>query len=169
MSLLTALSVGFWGLVSSGWTGQPIAPVTMGHNEPVVHPSLTPAAPTGIVFPNFTAKDFPFVTTVPDRGDGKAGGWQVANANLEFVRVTIPTDVKVWHCDFKIEMPLRTELMGKVDAKRAANFSVEVTNEVAVAMDYKLPQGIFCHKFITGVDALFKSRYPKLGASAAVK
>ncbi len=163
MSLLTALSVGFWGLVSSGWTGQPIAPVTMGHNVPVVHPSLTPAAPTGIVFPGFTAKDFPFVTTVPDDGEGKGGGWQVAKVNLEFVRVTIPTDVKVWHCSFKIQMPLRTEFMGKVDAARAAKFSVVVTNEVGPTMDFKLPQGIFCDKFREGVTALFPVRYPKLG------
>lgn len=88
----------------------------------------------------------------------------MAKVNLEFVRITIPTDVKVWHCDFKIEMPLRTEVMGKVDAKRAANFSVEVTNEVAVAMDYKLPQGIFCERFRRGVEALFPVKYRGLGA-----
>ena len=143
MGLLAALTVGFWGLVSSNWMGQSNVPVAMVHNAPAIHASSTPAAPTGIVVPNFTAKDFPFVTTVPDTGDGKAGGWQVANVNLEFVRVTIPTDVKVWHCPFKIEMPLRTEFMGKVDAKCAANFSVEITNEVGANMDFTLPQGIF--------------------------
>ncbi len=164
MSFLAALSVSFWGLVASGWTGQASVPVAMGHNLPVVHSSSTPTTPRGIVYPNFTAKDFPFVTTVPDRGDGKGGGWQVAKVNLEFIRVTIPTDVKVWHCDFKIEMPLRTEVMGKVDAKRAAKFSVEITNEVAANMDYKLPQGIFCERYRRGVEALFPVKYPDLGA-----
>ena len=63
-------------------------------------------------------------------------------------------------------MPLRTEFMGKVDAKRAASLSAEITNLAALDMDYKLPQGIFCEKFVPAVDATFKSKYKKLGAKA---
>jgi hypothetical protein len=66
-------------------------------------------------------------------------------------------------------MPLRTEFMGKIDASRAASLSVEITEGVASRMDYTLPQGIFCSKFIVEVDAAFKSKYPLLGASAVKK
>jgi hypothetical protein len=32
-------------------------------------------------------------------------------------------------------------------------------------MDYKLPQGIFCHRFADEVLGTFKSKYPRLGAT----
>ena len=56
--------------------------------------------------------------------------------------------------------------MGKVDAKRAASFSAEITNLAALDMDYKLPEGIFCRQYMSAVDATFKTKYPKLGAKA---
>lgn len=36
-------------------------------------------------------------------------------------------------------------------------------------MDYTLPQGIFCSKFVDKLDKAFKSTYPLLGASAVKK
>jgi hypothetical protein len=126
-------------------------------------------APGGITSVSFKPSDFPFVTTVPDDGTDKAGGWQVAKVNLEFTRALIPRGVKTWWCPFNIEMPLRTEFMGRVDASRAASLSVEITNSVASGMDYSLPRGIFCSQFIENVDKAFKSKYPKLGASAVKK
>ncbi len=79
-------------------------------------------------FPLFRPKEFPFVTIVPDDGKDKdkAGGWQGAKVNLEFIRIIVPTNVIVWHCEFKIEMPLRTEKMGKVSPGSAAKMSAEV-------------------------------------------
>jgi hypothetical protein len=61
-------------------------------------------------------------------------------------------------------MPLRTTYMGRIPSTRAATLSVEITEAVARTMDYDLPPGIFCSKFVDEVLALFKSRYPKLGA-----
>lgn len=118
-----------------------------------------------ITFVSFKPEEFRFVTTVPDKGEGKAGGWQEAKPNLEFKRLVIPTGTKTWTCSFTIGMPLRPELMGRVDARRAARMSVEVTESVGRSMDFTLPQGIFCHKFVEETRATFKLKYPDLGAT----
>ena len=55
--------------------------------------------------------------------------------------------------------------MGNVSASEAATMSVEITEAVARGMDYSLPEGIFCSQFVLGVEALFKSTYPKLGVT----
>lgn len=123
-------------------------------------------APGAITVANFSPADFPFVTTVKDNGKGEAGGWQVAKANLEFEHIVIPLKAVIWYCPITIQMPLRTELMGKVDATRAAMFSVEITEAAARGMDFSLPQGIFCKQFASNVTAAFKSKYPGLGAGA---
>ena len=88
----------------------------------------------------------------------------MAKPNLEFKRLVFPTGTKVWTCRFNIEMPLRTERMGRVDASHAAKMSVEVTESAGRDMDFTLPQGIFCEKFIKQVEATFKLKYPYLGS-----
>ncbi|MGK3996415.1 hypothetical protein [Sorangium sp. So ce1024] len=113
---------------------------------------------------DFKPSDFVFITTVNDPGTGAAGGWQVAKVKLNFRRLTVPHTVKNWSCDFSIEMPLRTEIYGRVDADRAARFSEEITEDVANRMDYHLPQGIFCSRFIEQTRVTFKSKYKGLGA-----
>ena len=120
---------------------------------------------------DFDPSDFPFVTTIPDDGQGKGGGWQVAKANLKFEHNVIPGGTNTWYCAFNIEMPLRTEFMGKIDASRAASLSEEITEGVARRpdTDYSLPPGIFCSQFIDKVDKAFKSTYPRLGATAVKK
>jgi hypothetical protein len=117
-------------------------------------------------FATFRPSEFPFVTTIQDDGTDNGGGYQVAKVNLEFERILIriPPSVRTWYCDFTIGMPLRTEFMGKISASRAANLSVEITESVARGMDFELPQGIFCEKFIIEARAAFKSKYPDLGA-----
>lgn len=119
----------------------------------------------GVNFPNFKPIEFPFVTTVQDDGTDKAGGYQVAKVNLEFIKISLPAKLTKWYCPFTIQMPLRTEFMGKVDAIRAATLSAGVANVVAGGMDDKLPQGIFCQRFTSNMDATFKSMYPFLGAA----
>jgi hypothetical protein len=116
---------------------------------------------------NFDPSDFPFATIVEYSG-GLAGGWQRARANLKFWRVSVPTRVIQWTCPITVEMPRRTQFMGKISSSRAAKLSVEITEDVARSMDYKLPQGIFCRTFVAEVDARFKSRYPLLGARATL-
>ena len=171
------ITAGFLGLASGGFGGIGPIPISAGIgaqtygdiNSSVVQllpaEPQAPAEPQGITFPNFKSIEFPFFTTVPDDGTGKAGGYQVAKVNLEFIKFTIPRRGTKWYCPFTIQMPLRTEFMGKVDAIRAASLSAAVANVVAAGMDDKLPQGIFCHKFIVGMRATFTSMYPFLGAS----
>jgi hypothetical protein len=126
-------------------------------------------SPGAMIAVKFSPSEFKFRTTVKDDGQGNGGGWQVAKPNLDFGEIIWPTVINLWHCAFNIEMPLRTEFMGKISATRAANLSVEITESVASHMDYKLPSGIFCTKFIGDVDAAFKSKYPRLGAKAVKK
>ena len=118
----------------------------------------------GATFPNFKPSEFPFVTTLPDDGAGKGGGWQVAKANLEFVRISLPITYIKWYCPVTVQMPLRTELRGKISPASAATMSATVANSVAAGIDYKLPQGIFCDRFRTGMRDAFPTMYPGLGA-----
>jgi hypothetical protein len=126
-------------------------------------------APGRGTFVSFTSLDFPFVTTIKDKGTGKAGGYQEAKVNLEFVNIVIPTSIISWWCPFTIGMPLRTEGMGKIPATLAASISEEITVGVARDMDYSLTQGIFCFYFVDKVNAAFDSKYKQLGASAIRK
>ncbi len=60
-------------------------------------------------------------------------------------------------------MPLRAEAYGRIPPSRAATMTVPVAEAAARAMDYDLPPGIFCVRFVEAVRALFPSRYPGLG------
>jgi len=111
---------------------------------------------------SFSLSEFPFVTIVPDDGMAPAGGWQEAKANLEFIKKRRGGG-STWSCPITIGMPLRAEAYGKISAERAAGFSVDVTEDVAYGMDFNIPPGTFCSKFVAGVRAMFPSKYPKLG------
>src|SRR5262245_1060787 len=52
----------------------------------------------------FASSVFKFTTTVPDDGEGKAGGWQEATATLNFFRWTslLP---EAWSCTVTVGMP----------------------------------------------------------------
>ncbi|WP_437657804.1 hypothetical protein [Sorangium sp. So ce1182] len=129
-----------------------------------------PPGMASFLYVNFEPSDFLFVTTVQDDGRGKAGGYQVAKANLKFTYTVVQRGARStteWYCPLTIQMPLRTEFMGKIDPIRAATLSEEITEDVANRMDYNLPPGIFCHRFRLDVDATFKVRYPLLGASVS--
>lgn len=130
--------------------------------EGTENPCVAPAIPI-ITIPVASPSDFLFVTTVQDDGTGPAGGWQVAKANLPFYNVH-NINVSRWYCPFNIEMPLRTEVMGKIPATLAATISADVANSVAKGMDYTLPQGIFCFDYVENLKPAFKSKYPNLGA-----
>jgi hypothetical protein len=124
--------------------------------------------PPGIIrIVSFKPSDFPFVTIVEDDSQDEGAGWQEAKANLEFEEVLFPTSIRGWYCPLTIRMPLRTALMGRIDASRAASLSVEIATAVALdpKLDYKLPRGIFCKRFAVQADAAFKSKYRLLGAS----
>jgi hypothetical protein len=127
--------------------------------------SKCPAPGMSFIVVDFSPSDFPFVTTIQDDGTDKGGGAQEAKVNLRFDRFLIPYIAETWYCPFRIEMPLRTEFMGKVSAKRAADFSEEITESVARDMlKSKVATGIFCTQFVPNVRAAFISKYKLLGA-----
>lgn len=117
------------------------------------------------VFSSYKAKEFPFVTTIPDDGKDEGGGWQVAKTNLDFWDVDIPHLPRKWLCPVTVQVPLRTRAEGVISPSLAAKRAARIANLTARDMDYKLPQGIFCKKFAIAMDALFKKKYRSLGAS----
>jgi hypothetical protein len=74
---------------------------------------------------------FRFITTLPDDGQGKGGGWQVASARLDFVdaRHLVP---KIWTCLVEVGMPLRTMHDGKISAYYAAQVTAEIATEASL-------------------------------------
>lgn len=178
MGMHVLVGLGLLGLVSGdvGGTGPiPIgtgggAPISGYYVSPVVRSLLAereaPTAPAGIKIPIFNESDFPFVTINQDDGEGLSGGWQEAKANLEFIKIRdIPPSMTKWKCPITIAMPIRHRTRGFISPSRAANMSAFVTNSVMLAMDFELPQGIFCSKFLKGVQDVFPIAYPNLGES----
>lgn len=166
-----------WVNTSGGFGGGGTIPIgagvgATGSGDFLAPPPGGPLAATGtenpcvtsapFTFAIFSPSEFPFVTTIPDDGTDKGGGRQVAKANLEFVKKR-RSGSSTWLCGITIEMPLRNQVYGKISASRAAGFSVAVTEDVAESMDFDLPPGIFCSRFVAGVKAAFPSTYPNLG------
>ncbi len=123
----------------------------------------------GATHARFGPNLFPFYVYVKDDGKGEGGGWQRADAKLGFVRMQwgmIPT--YVWQCDIRVEVPIRTKMMGRISPRWAAVTSAQVASE---ASDVLLPeeewQGRsteFCLKLREGMNRMFSARYDKLGA-----
>jgi len=116
----------------------------------------------GNVISYFRTNQFlPFVTTVPDDGEGPAGGWQQWSGVLTLADGI--TDV--YSCSVTIGMPLRTSAIGMIPSFVAAHYSAEVANEAADALwPTPLPQGIFCTRFINQMQTLFGANLSSLGA-----
>lgn len=113
----------------------------------------------------FSAMSFPFKTTVEDDGTDVGGGYQVAQANLNFADGRQSPSMK-WTCTFKVGMPLRTARFGRIDAIHAAVITAEVASLSAGAVmhsrDVWLPV-LFCSKFKEKMFETFLSRYNGLG------
>jgi hypothetical protein len=114
----------------------------------------------------FSASLFKFKTIVEDDGTGKAGGWQKADATLKFVdgRPFIPA---VWACTLTIEMPMRTELRGRISADQAATWSAEVatkaSSDVMHTKDGWVPAE-FCNQWRAKMREIFsKDPYKGIG------
>lgn len=54
--------------------------------------------------------------------------------------------------------------MGRISPGYAAKISAEIANRVKDFVDWSLPPGIFCGKFVDQMRGNIKFRYPKLGA-----
>jgi len=173
MHFQALMTMGLLGLASGGFAGAEPIPIGTGIGAPNygdINPSvvqLRPAEPqapagAGIFIPIHKPSDFYFVIIVPDDGQGSAGGWQAAKANLPFTKFTFPAMI-TWYCPLTIEVPIRHRTRGYISPASAAAMSAAVTNSVASGMNFDLPQGIFCHKFFVGVEAAYPAMYPDLG------
>lgn len=67
----------------------------------------------------FSPTAFKFVSTIPDDGEGPAGGWQEAFVTLKFFR-WVSIFPETWTCSFKVGMPLRTAIRGTISPAWAA-------------------------------------------------
>ena len=163
------MTAGILGLASGGFNGAEPIPIsagigaqTYGDINSLPAKPQAPAGP-GVFIPIHVAADFPFVTIVKDDGQGPAGGWQEAKANLPFKKFGF-MKMSTWYCTLTIGVPIRHSIVGYISPAAAATMSATVTNSVAGAMaagtDFDLPQGIFCDRFRTGVKAAFPAMYP---------
>jgi len=116
----------------------------------------------------FAAKTFKFITIVADDGDGPAGGWQEASANLRIIRLNYGIFPEIWYCPVRVGMPLRTQVNGPILPDYAATITAQVANKVAREMkknNSDLPQGIYCITMKSEMAALFASpQYKSFGA-----
>ena len=106
----------------------------------------------------FSASLFKFKTIVEDDGTGKGGGWQQADAKLNFVdsRSSITS---AWTCTLTIEMPLRTELKGKISAEKAAEWSAQVATQASSEVMHTKEGWVpaeFCNAWREKMKAIFK-------------
>jgi hypothetical protein len=126
----------------------------------------TDAAREPLPLRGFKAAEFRFVTVIPDDGQEEGGGWQEAKADLSFVEITFPPRrwPRRWQCPITVQMPLRTRQDGRIAPNHAATTSAEVANSAKDLVDWNLPTGIFCQKFVDEMGGLFRFKYPKLGA-----
>ena len=117
---------------------------------------------SGNVISYFRSSDFlPFVTIVPDDGQGSGGGWQQWSGWLGLADGV----TNVYSCHATIGMPVRASGIGVITSFVAAHYSAEIANEAAGGLwPTPYPQGIFCDNFITLMQALFKKNLLVLGA-----
>jgi hypothetical protein len=114
----------------------------------------------------FTPSLFHFVPTVPDRGEGKGGGWQEAVTRLNFidVRHLVP---KTWWCRVTVGMPLRTKMAGKISPDYAAQVTADIAT-VAAPITMRLRAewmaADFCKRFRDTMLDQFETHYKALGA-----
>lgn len=114
----------------------------------------------------FSPSIFLFVTTVPDDGQGKAGGWQEAVATLKFtdMRHLLPDR---WTCTIKVQMPIRSEKYGVITPDVAASMSASAATSASVAVMHRQPRWIavsYCIQFKDEVELTLNTVYKQLGA-----
>jgi hypothetical protein len=119
--------------------------------------------------PPYVSDDFPFVVFLDDDGKDEGGGWQRALKTFKYMERNWFIPNYFWQCPLRIEVPLRTKLEGPISASRAALMSAEIANEVVDPLLYSRPtwrnQGaVFCGELRDAMQAMFKRRYPNVGA-----
>src|SRR4051812_6097274 len=114
----------------------------------------------------FSPSVFKFVTTVKDEGEGEAGGWQEASADLNFVdtQTWIP---HAWSCRMTVGMPLRTVALGLISPESAAEMSANIATDASGVVMHSRPEWLaaeFCQALKIQMLSLFAKRYSQLGA-----
>lgn len=127
--------------------------------------SAGPSAPFAAAG-GFSVGEFRFVPTVPDDGQGPAGGWQEATAKLRIVdlRHLVP---RIWSCLMTVGMPLRTASEGRIPAEEAALRAATVATQASSAVMHRQAEwipAVYCKRFGDEMLLLFQGRYPRLGA-----
>jgi hypothetical protein len=128
-------------------------------------PCIAKCGPIGAK-PGFSASIFAFATTIPDDGTDKGGGWQVASANLKFVRWT-STIPEAWVCPLTVGMPLRTAINGTISPEYAATITAGIATDASSNVKNSspdLPPGIFCSKLKPKMQTQFDVQYGSVGA-----
>lgn len=120
--------------------------------------------PRSITVGKFSASLFKFTTTIPDDGQGKAGGWQSATATLSFE--DIRSTPSAWTCKITVQLPIRSATRGRISPSKAAEMSAEVATITSMALmgsrDKWIP-ALFCSQFKTGMVKVFDALYPGSG------
>jgi hypothetical protein len=123
-----------------------------------------------LVTGTFTPSIFKFVTTLPDDGKDKGGGWQVAHTTLTFDRWTglLPES---WTCDIAFGIPVRTKTYGVISPAYASVVAADVANQATSYLMHnpnEIPPGAFCALLPGAMNQMLLSDavYKRLGAQA---
>jgi hypothetical protein len=118
----------------------------------------------------FDSSIFKFVTTIPDDGTDKGGGWQQASNELKFRRWTglLPES---WTCpQITVGMPLRTTATPAITPAYAASITAGIANTATGVLMHPPsgidpPPGVFCTQLKPTMQQLFDTVYgAKIGA-----
>lgn len=133
---------------------------------PLVALAALLAAMPALAIGRFSPSIFKFVTTVPDDGEGEAGGWQKASTDLNFVdtQTLIP---HVWSCRITVGMPLRTVAHERISPESAAEMSANIATDASGVVMHSRPEWLtaeFCQALKVEMLAMFADLHPDLGA-----
>jgi len=158
------------GAGSSTGSGYPVLPGggDTGAAPPKQPQDATPGSPPPPIcnsIGSYDASLFRFKTIVADDGNGEAGGYQAASANVKFVdgRQDLPVG---WSCALTVQMPLRTKLYGKISPDDAAEMTADVLTEASSFTMHSRSswiQALFCIKLAENMIPIFEERYKGVG------
>lgn len=122
----------------------------------------------------YQSKDFAFVVSVQDDGKDDGGGWQTAGNTFHFVERNWGIPRYRWKCPLAIGMPIRSQLEGRITPSRAALYSAEVANAVVDPLldsqaTWENQGAAFCIELEENLQAMFRLRYPNVGARVELR
>jgi hypothetical protein len=120
--------------------------------------------------PLFKPVEFIFVIEREWDGEDQAGGWQIAYNTSAYATQVNGEEIYTWRCQMKVGMPRHTVKMGDIPTSRAADMTAEIANLVTWPLLKKEEPwtgrgAAFCIAQRAGMQAMFRARYPYLGAT----